>query len=38
MINSRFYKNIASYKLSEIIKLVEDDLISLPTNYEDTFN
>ncbi len=36
MINSRFYKNIASYKLSEIIKLVEDDLISLPTNYEDT--
>lgn len=35
MINSRFYKKSNPYKLSEIIKLLDKDLISAPDNYED---
>ncbi|XVN42846.1 MAG: UDP-3-O-(3-hydroxymyristoyl)glucosamine N-acyltransferase [Candidatus Rickettsia vulgarisii] len=35
MINSRFYKKSNPYKLLEIIKLLDKDLISVPNNYED---
>lgn len=35
MIDSRFYKTTASYQLSEIIKLVGDELVSLPTDYDN---
>lgn len=35
MINSRFYTKSNPYKLSEVIKLIDKDLISPPDNYED---
>ncbi|WP_375327005.1 UDP-3-O-(3-hydroxymyristoyl)glucosamine N-acyltransferase [Candidatus Tisiphia endosymbiont of Nemotelus uliginosus] len=35
MSNPQFYRKTSPYKLSDIIKLVEKDLVSLPANYED---